>query len=56
MLALLATHLAGMGAFLTVPVLAPAIADETGIPASLAGIHTALVTPARCSPGRSPGR
>lgn len=43
MLALLATHLAGMGAFLTVPVLAPAIAAETGLPASLAGAHTALV-------------
>ncbi len=43
MLALLATHLAGMGAFLTVPVLAPAIAAETGLPASLAGFHTALV-------------
>jgi len=33
MLALLAVHLAGMGAFLTVPVLAPAIAAETGLPA-----------------------
>ena len=43
MLALLATHLAGMGAFLTVPVLAPAIAADTGLPASLAGLHTALV-------------
>jgi predicted MFS family arabinose efflux permease len=43
MAALLAVHLAGMGAFLTVPVLAPAIAAETGLPASLAGIHTALV-------------
>jgi MFS family permease len=43
MLALLAVHLAGMGAFLTVPVLAPAIAAETGLPASLAGFHTALV-------------
>jgi MFS family permease len=43
MLALLAAHLAGMGAFLTVPVLAPAIAVETGLPASLAGLHTALV-------------
>jgi MFS family permease len=42
MLALLAAHLAGMGAFLTVPVLAPAIAAETGLPASLAGLHTAL--------------
>lgn len=43
LLALLAVHLAGMGAFLAVPVLAPAIAQETGLPASLAGLHTALV-------------
>jgi len=43
MVALLAAHLAGMGAFLTVPVLAPAIAAETGLAASLAGLHTALV-------------
>ncbi|MGG5888360.1 MFS transporter [Falsiroseomonas sp. HC035] len=43
MLALMAAHLAGMGAFLTVPVLAPAMASETGVPASLAGLHTALV-------------
>lgn len=43
MLALLATHLAGMGAFLTVPVLSPAIAAETGLPLSLVGFHTALV-------------
>ncbi len=43
MIALLAVHLAGMGAFLTVPVLAPAIAAETGLAASLAGLHTALV-------------
>jgi len=42
MLALLGTHLAGMGAFLTIPVLAPPIAAETGLPASLAGVHTAL--------------
>lgn len=42
MVALLATHFAGMGAFLTVPVLAPAIAAETGLAASLAGLHTAL--------------
>ena len=52
MLALLGTHLAGMGAFLTLPVLAPPIAAETGLPASLAGVHTALVYAARCSPGR----
>ncbi|WP_137125805.1 MFS transporter [Roseomonas sp. HF4] len=43
MLALLGTHLAGMGVFLAVPVLAPAIAAEVGIPAALAGVHTALV-------------
>jgi len=43
MLALLAVHLAGMGAFLTVPVLAPAMESEVGLPASLAGFHTALV-------------
>ncbi len=43
MLALLGAHLAGMGAFLTVPVLSPPIAAETGLPASLAGVHTALV-------------
>lgn len=42
MLALLGAHLAGMGVFLAVPVLAPAIAAETGIPAALAGVHTAL--------------
>lgn len=42
MLALLGVHMAGMGAFLTVPVLAPAIAAEAGIPASLAGFHTAV--------------
>lgn len=43
MMALLGAHLAGMGIFLAVPVLAPAIAAETGIPAALAGVHTALV-------------
>lgn len=43
MVALLAAHLAGMGAFLTVPVLAPAIAAETGLPLGLVGFHTALV-------------
>ncbi|WP_207537479.1 MFS transporter [Sabulicella rubraurantiaca] len=43
MLALMGTHLAGMGAFLAVPVLAPAIAAETGLPAGLAGFHTSLV-------------
>jgi MFS family permease len=43
MLALLGTHLAGMGAFLAVPVLATVIAAETGLPASLTGLHTALV-------------
>ncbi|GGJ19542.1 MFS transporter [Neoroseomonas lacus] len=43
MLALLGVHLAGMGVFLAVPVLATAIAAEAGIPAALAGIHTGLV-------------
>lgn len=43
MLALMGTHLAGMGAFLTVPVLAPAIAADTGLPAGLAGLHTSMV-------------
>lgn len=43
MLALMGTHVAGMGAFLTVPVLAPAIAAETGLPAGLAGLHTSIV-------------
>jgi MFS family permease len=43
LLALLGTHLAGMGAFLGVPVLAPLISAETGIPAGLAGVHIALV-------------
>lgn len=41
--ALLATHLAGMGAFLAVPVLAPLIGASTGLPPSLAGLHTSLV-------------
>ncbi|WP_431281799.1 MFS transporter [Humitalea sp. 24SJ18S-53] len=43
MVALLGVHLAGMGAFLTIPVLAPAIAAETGLAASLTGYNTALV-------------
>lgn len=43
MVALLGAHLAGMGAFLTVPVLSPPIAAETGLPVTLAGVHTALV-------------
>ncbi|PZW42207.1 putative MFS family arabinose efflux permease [Humitalea rosea] len=43
MVALLGVHLAGMGAFLTVPVLAPAIAAETGLSPSLTGFHTAMV-------------
>ncbi|MFC7541640.1 MFS transporter [Siccirubricoccus deserti] len=42
MLALLGTHLAGMGTFLTLPVLAPAIAAEFGLAPSLAGVHTAI--------------
>lgn len=43
MLALLGTHLAGMGAFLTLPVLSPLIGAELRLPASLSGLHTALV-------------
>ncbi|MGG5810674.1 MFS transporter [Falsiroseomonas sp. CW058] len=43
MLALLAAHLAGMGAFLAVPVLSPLIAAETGLPVGLVGFHTAVV-------------
>jgi MFS family permease len=43
MAALLGVHLAGMGAFLTTPVLAPAIGAELGLAPSLAGLHTALV-------------
>jgi MFS family permease len=43
LLALLGTHLAAMGAFLGVPVLAPLIAEDTGIPPGLAGINVALV-------------
>jgi MFS family permease len=39
---LLAVHLAGMGTFLAVPVLAPQIAAETGLPGGLAGLHAAL--------------
>ncbi|MFH5923523.1 MFS transporter [Roseomonas xinghualingensis] len=43
MTALLGVYLGGAGAFLTVPVLAPAIGAELGLAASLAGFHTALV-------------
>jgi MFS family permease len=43
LLALLGTHLAAMGAFLGVPVLAPLISSETGIPPEFAGINVALV-------------
>lgn len=42
LVALLGTHLAGMGAFVAVPVLAPAISADSGIPAAYAGVHTAL--------------
>lgn len=41
--ALLAVHLAGMGAFLAVPVLAPLIGASAGLPPSLAGLHTSIV-------------
>jgi len=43
LVALLGTHVAAMGAFLGVPVLAPLIAADTGIPPGLAGINVALV-------------
>jgi predicted MFS family arabinose efflux permease len=43
LLALLAVHLAGMGAFLVVPVLAPLIGASAGLPPSLAGLHTSIV-------------
>lgn len=43
MVALLGVHLAGMGAFLTLPVLAPLIARELDLPPSLVGLHTGLV-------------
>ncbi|WP_439579021.1 MFS transporter [Elioraea sp.] len=43
LLALLAVHLAGMGAFLAVPVLAPLIGASAGLPPSLAGLHTSIV-------------
>lgn len=39
---LMMTHVAGMAAFLTVPVLAPGIGPELGLRLSLAGIYTAL--------------
>lgn len=39
--ALMLTHVAGMAAFLTVPVLAPLIGPELGIPLKLAGVYTA---------------
>jgi MFS family permease len=41
-LALVLTHVAGMAAFLTVPVLAPGIGPELGLRMSLAGVYTAL--------------
>lgn len=39
--ALMLTHVAGMAAFLTVPVLAPLIGPELDIPLKLAGVYTA---------------
>ena len=42
LVALLGTHLAGMGAFVAVPVLATMISADSGIPAAYAGVHTAL--------------
>jgi predicted MFS family arabinose efflux permease len=40
--ALMLTHVAGMAAFLTVPVLAPVIGGELGVPLKLAGVYTAV--------------
>jgi predicted MFS family arabinose efflux permease len=40
--ALLLTHVAGMAAFLTVPVLAPALGGELGVSLKLAGVYTAV--------------
>ncbi len=40
--ALMLTHVAGMAAFLTVPVLAPVIGGELGISLKLAGVYTAV--------------
>ena len=40
--ALMLTHVAGMAAFLTVPVLAPVIGTELGVPLKLAGVYTAV--------------
>jgi MFS family permease len=56
MLALLGVHMAGMGAFLTIPVLAPAISAETGLPASLAGFHTAFAYAGAMASGLFSGR
>lgn len=43
MVTLLGVHLAGMGAFLTLPVLAPMIGAELDLPPELAGVHTGLL-------------
>jgi predicted MFS family arabinose efflux permease len=40
--ALMLTHVAGMAAFLAVPVLAPVIGAELGVPLKLAGVYTAV--------------
>lgn len=40
--ALMLTHVAGMAAFLTVPVLAPVIGSDLGVPLKLAGVYTAV--------------
>jgi len=40
--ALMLTHVAGMAAFLTVPVLAPVIGTALGVPLKLAGVYTAV--------------
>ena len=54
MLALLGTHLAGMGAFLTLPVLSLLIGAELRLPPSLSGLHTALVYGGALLSGPSP--
>jgi predicted MFS family arabinose efflux permease len=40
--ALMLTHVAGMAAFLTVPVLAPVIGTDLDVPLKLAGVYTAV--------------
>jgi hypothetical protein len=44
LVALLAVHLADMGAFLATPVLGPLIGESAELPPSLAGLPTAIVS------------